>query len=241
MPGSGFQFSDVIQIAGVIDRREAGMVAACGVDLVGIPLRIASGREDLTEDDARDVIGGLDCGTRGVVITYLADAGEIAGLCRKMGTPIVQVHGDIPIDMLAQLKDIDPDLIVIKSLIVRGDNLSQLMALVDDTAPFVEAYITDTFDPASGACGATGRVHDWRVSRAVVEYSPKPVMLAGGLNPDNVRRAILEVGPAGVDAHNGVEDSGGRKSRTLVERFVAEARAAFAARRRGKQNEGEAR
>jgi phosphoribosylanthranilate isomerase len=52
-------------------------------------------------------------------------------------------------------------------------------------------------------------------------------MLAGGLNPSNVRAAIRAVGPAAVDAHTGVEGPNGRKSRILVERFVSEARCGF--------------
>jgi hypothetical protein len=53
------------------------------------------------------------------------------------------------------------------------------------------------------ASGATGKTHDWRVSRRLVEVADKPVILAGGLNPENVKRAILEVRPAGVDSHSG--------------------------------------
>jgi phosphoribosylanthranilate isomerase len=62
-------------------------------------------------------------------------------------------------------------------------------------------------------------------------------VLAGGLTPGNVRRAILAVGPAAVDAHTGVEGPDGRKRPELVSRFVAEARAGFAragSRRRGR-------
>jgi phosphoribosylanthranilate isomerase len=53
------------------------------------------------------------------------------------------------------------------------------------------------------------------------------VILAGGLNPQNVRRAILQVRPAGVDAHTGVENAAGRKDPAKVEKFVFEARAGF--------------
>jgi phosphoribosylanthranilate isomerase len=61
-----------------------------------------------------------------------------------------------------------------------------------------------------------------------VERSDRPVILAGGLTPENVRQAIAEVRPAGVDAHTGVEDSTGRKSREKVLKFLSEAREAFA-------------
>jgi phosphoribosylanthranilate isomerase len=57
--------------------------------------------------------------------------------------------------------------------------------------------------------------------------SDRPVILAGGLDADNVRRAVLEVRPAGVDSHTGVEEGSGRKSRRKVEEFVTEAEAGF--------------
>ena len=93
----------------------------------------------------------------------------------------------------------------------------------------MDAFITDSFDPDTGAIGATGKVHDWQVSARLVDLSPRPVILAGGLNPDNVRNAIIQVRPAGVDVHTGIEGSDGRKRRDLVERFVAEAQAGFEA------------
>lgn len=58
--------------------------------------------------------------------------------------------------------------------------------------------------------------------------STRPVILAGGLTPENVKRAILEVRPAGVDSHTGVEDFPGRKSREKIQKFLSEAYAAFA-------------
>src|SRR4030095_10716833 len=100
--------------------------------------------------------------------------------------------------------------------------------MVRDLSPFVDAFITDTFDPKTGASGATGKTHDWRVSRRLVELADRPIILAGGLTPDNVKRAILEVRPAGVDSHTGVEDSTSRKSREKVKKFFSENNYAFA-------------
>jgi phosphoribosylanthranilate isomerase len=105
--------------------------------------------------------------------------------------------------------------------------IEKLLELVTHTTLYVDAYITDTFDPPTGASGATGKNHDWRVSRQLVRQSPRPVILAGGLNPGNVRDAILAVRPAGVDAHTGLEDVSGRKSEERVRKFVSEAQEAF--------------
>jgi phosphoribosylanthranilate isomerase len=118
---------------------------------------------------------------------------------------------------------------VIKSLVVGLRDPAALEVEAERLAPWVDAFITDTFDPATGATGATGRTHDWSVSRRLVECLPRPVVLAGGLTPENVAEAIRQVRPAGVDSHTGVEGADGRKSRDKVMRFVAAARAAFAA------------
>ena len=106
---------------------------------------------------------------------------------------------------------------------------TELEAEVTAFAPHVDGFITDTFDPATGASGATGKTHDRAVSRRLVELSPRPVILAGGLTPENVGRAIRTVRPAGVDVHTGVEDRNGRKDPRRVRAFVAEAEEAFAA------------
>jgi phosphoribosylanthranilate isomerase len=217
----------LIQIAGVIDATEAQLLQQCGIRYLGFPLRLPVHREDLTEEEAAAIIRSLAPPVFGVLITYLDEASEIAAFCHALGAPIVQIHGDIERDELKRLKTLDPDLIIIKSLVIGMRDDRALEAMVCELSPFVDAFITDSFDPKTGASGATGKTHDWRVSRRLVEVADKPVILAGGLNPENVKRAILEVRPAGVDSHTGVEDSSGRKSREKVQKFLSEACEAF--------------
>jgi phosphoribosylanthranilate isomerase len=218
---------NLIQIAGVIDAAEAQMLQRCGVRYLGFPLRLPVHREDLTEREAAAIIRSLRPPVFGVLITYLYEATEIAAFCHALGAPIVQIHGDIDRDELKRLKSLDPNLTVIKSLVVGMSDHKVLEATLRKLSPFVDAFITDTFDPKTGASGATGKTHDWRLSRRLVELADRPIILAGGLTPENVKRAILEVGPTGVDSHTGVEDSTGRKSREKVQKFLSEANEAF--------------
>jgi len=218
---------NLIQIAGVIDAAEAQMLQQCGVRYLGFPLRLAVHRADLTESEASNLIRRLVPPVFGVLITYIDEANEITAFCHALGARIVQLHGQIVRNELKRLKTLDPALTVIKSLVVGMHDEKTLEAMVNELSPFVDAFITDTFDPKTGASGATGKTHDWRVSRRLVEFSDRPVILAGGLTPENVKRAILEVRPAGVDSHTGVEDSTGRKCRERVEQFLSEAYEAF--------------
>jgi phosphoribosylanthranilate isomerase len=218
----------LIQVAGVIDAAEAAMLTECGVDWLGFPLRLPINKEDLTEEAAAEVIDGIESPHRAVVITYESDAVTIIDFCEKLGAKTVQLHGRVPADELHVLKEMRPDLFVVKSLIVRSGNLRELIELVEESYEWVDMFITDTFNPNTGAEGATGLVHDWHDSAELVRLSPRPVILAGGLTPDNVAAAIDLVQPSGVDAHTALEDSAGRKERSKVTRFVGNARQAFA-------------
>ncbi|HOW96352.1 MAG TPA: phosphoribosylanthranilate isomerase [Kiritimatiellia bacterium] len=217
-----------IQIAGVIDRAEAELLVRLGATHLGFPLRLPVHKEDLSEAAASEIIRRLPPTCPGVLITYLERADEVVEFCRQLGARHVQLHGGLAPDQAARLRERDPGLFVIKSLVVRPDNVGALVAQVRELDPFVDAYITDTFDPRTGASGATGKTHDWAVSVELVKLSARPVILAGGMRPGNVREAVRRVRPAGVDAHTGVEGPDGRKDGALVRRFIEEARLGFA-------------
>jgi len=224
---NAMEITDFIQVAGVRDRAEADLLVQCGVRYLGFPLRLPIHQEDLSEQAAASIIRSLTPPTHGVLITYLHQAAGIVEFCTSLGVSLVQLHGEIEATELRSIKEHHPGLAIIKSLVIGRHPIEHLLKLVEHTASYVDAYITDTFDPQTGASGATGKTHDWRVSRQLVRHSPRPVILAGGLNPSNVRDAILAVRPAGVDAHTGLEDVSGRKSEEKVKKFIGAAQAAF--------------
>ncbi|MDX1570020.1 MAG: phosphoribosylanthranilate isomerase [Xanthomonadales bacterium] len=216
----------LVQVAGIIDLAEAELVADAGATHLGFPLRLPDGREDLSENEAAEIGRRVAGRATPVLITYLDRANEIAAFCDEVGFTTVQLHGPIPAEELGQLREMRPDLVLWKALVVGVGSTADLLAQVRRCTPWVDAFITDTYDPATGRRGATGRVHDWTVSARLVAASPHPVVLAGGLTPDNVADAVRAVRPAGVDAHSGLEARDGRKSRDLVEAFVRNARGA---------------
>lgn len=226
-PASDGRPGGLIQVAGVVDAEEAAMLTRLGVDWLGFPLRLTVNAADLTEAEAADVIAGVAPPHRAVLITYESAAADILDFCAQLRVRAVQLHGDVPVAELRAVKAADPGLFVVKSLVVRGADERRLAEMVERTHQYVDMYITDTFDPATGAEGATGLTHDWRISADLVRHSPRPIMLAGGLTPANVGAAIERVRPAGVDAHTGLEGPNGRKDPDQVRRFVAAARAAF--------------
>ncbi len=220
-------WKNFIQIAGVKNAKEAEMLIESGVKFIGFPLRLTVNAEDTTEEEAKEIITKIKDKASPVLITYLSEANEIKDFSEYLGIKIVQLHGDITIEELQKLNEISPDLIVIKSLVIGKSDFSLIIRTVEELSPYVNAFITDTFNPATGAEGATGLTHDWELSKKIVEVSSRPVILAGGLMPANVKEAILKVKPAGVDSHTGVEDENGNKDLAKVKEFVFLANQAF--------------
>ncbi len=219
----------IIQVAGVRSLAEARMLARAGASHVGIPLRLDVHAPDVSEEEAAAIVRGLAGSVETVCITYAADPEELAGLAGFLGVGGLQLHGPVDLEAVARLRGLRPGLFLIKSLVLAPGREEGLLRDVERFAPLVDAFLTDTFDPATGASGATGKVHDWAASRRLAAASPRPLILAGGLTPANVARAVRAVRPAGVDAHTGLEDAAGNKDEELVRAFVREARAAFAA------------
>ena len=214
----------LVQVAGIRSPGEASMLLDCGVDLLGFPLRLPVHAPDTSEEAARDIIekaGPARC----VLVTYEEDPDKLVDLCRFLNVSTVQIHADVPPDILARIKA-RSSLSIFKSYVVGREAVGP-ERFVQAYSPVCDAFITDTFDPSTGARGATGQVHDWAVSAELVRRSLRPVILAGGLTPANVRGAINAVCPAAVDVHTGVEGPDGSKDPELVRAFVREARAGF--------------
>ncbi|MCF6271386.1 MAG: phosphoribosylanthranilate isomerase [Melioribacteraceae bacterium] len=220
-------FNKFIQIAGILDKTEAEMLIKCGVNYLGFPLRLPVNKEDISELDAGKIIKSLIPPNYGILITYLNLSEDIIKFCKELGCTIIQLHGVIETSELVKLKSNFPELKIIKSLVTGKYSVDELKNIIDEQSEFVDAFITDTYNPTTGATGATGLTHDWEISSELVEYSLKPIILAGGLNSENVYDAIIKVKPAGVDSHTGVEDAEGRKDMKKVEHFLFESMRAF--------------
>jgi phosphoribosylanthranilate isomerase len=217
----------IIQIAGIVDQQEADDLIALGIHWLGFPLRLPVNKEDISEEETAKIIKTFPKNIQAVIITYQNNAQEINQFCQEMGSNTIQLHGEISTEELTKLRKIAPKLTIFKSLVTGKNSLENLITIIKNTENLVDAYITDSYNPKTGATGATGLTHDWELSRALVKASSKPVILAGGLNEKNVYDAIITVKPAGVDTHTGIEDSNGRKNLEKTKLFLTESKRAF--------------
>jgi phosphoribosylanthranilate isomerase len=216
-----------IQIAGVSSLAEALFCREVGIDAVGFTLELPHGPHDgLTTDKAAAIIRQLPNGLLPVIITYVNTAQSALRLIVDTGGRAIQFHGGIAETELKIFRGLCLQVRTIGRVTVSGEE--SLKAAESFKPPLWDAIILDSLDPATGRIGATGRTHDWSVSARIVRAASVPVILAGGLNPENVHEAILTVRPHGVDAHTSVENPDGTRNFTKIRDFAASCPAAFA-------------
>ena len=207
-----------VQIAGVSSFEEAEFIAACGGDAIGLTLRLPGGIHDgLTEPKARSIVAAMPPFVSCVAITYVDNPRDAIDLCRTLGVDALQLHGEFPERQIDMVRAALPHLKIIRAVIVTGEDAVARAQMMQNR---VDAIILDSYDPATGRRGATGLVHDWRLSRRIVEAVRKPVILAGGLTADNVADAIAQVRPWAVDVHTGVERADGSRDFDEIRRFI---------------------
>ena len=136
---------------------------------------------------------------------------------------LVRAADEMPPELLASPRDeLGPISLMLTVPVLNEASLTQAQNL-SEAADYL---LLDSAHPQSGQVGATGLVHDWALSRRIVESCSTPSILAGGLGPANVREAIEAVRPYGVDSetHTSRDDDRRRKDPEKVRLFIEWAR-----------------
>lgn len=215
-----------VQVAGVSTLHEALFCKRVGVDALGFTLGLPTGsHDDLTPEKAREIILQLTPEVLPVLITYIDTAPDASSLALQLGARAVQFHGNITDSEVRVFRHACPHVKTIGRVTVVNEK--SIAAAASYQPPLWDAIILDSFDPATGRTGATGRTHDWTISAQIAAVSKVPVILAGGLTPENVAQAIAMVRPSGVDAHTGLENIDGTRSFFKIRRFAEAALEAF--------------
>lgn len=212
-----------IKICGVTRPEDAAHAVACGADAIGINLYPGSPRF-VQADLAREIIRAVADRVEVVGVFVNQSPETIVSLCGRLGIRRVQLHGDETPGDASRIP-------FWRIKAVHADRTADLPALL---AYPCEAFLLDA--GGKGAYGGTGRELAWGelgdrfpgiAGASDPEVGRKPWILAGGLTPSNVERAILAARPSGVDVASGVESSPGRKDPGKVKMFIERAKAGF--------------
>lgn len=194
-----------VKICGITNLADARHAVACGADALGFVFHPGSPRY-VAPETVREIIAALPPLLTSVGLFVNQPPARMLETARFCGLDVLQLHGDEPPESCSL-----PPYRVIKALRVRGaESLDQ-----HDKYP-VAALLLDAWVP--GEYGGTGQVFDWPLAAEVARS--RPVILAGGLTPDNVAAAVGAVRPYAVDVSSGVEAAPGRKDPDKVAAFI---------------------
>jgi phosphoribosylanthranilate isomerase len=188
-----------VKICGITNWVDAKAALDAGASALGFNFFPASQRY-ITPVEARKIARRMPRRASAVGVFVDEPVKRILEIARAAGIDLIQLHGDEGPETAHALR---PRYLVIKAFRVRrGFRLGRLGQYGD-----AAAFLLDGF--RARRHGGTGRTFDWRIAREAKRYGP--ILLAGGITPENAARAILEVQPFGIDVASGVEARPGKK------------------------------
>ena len=184
-----------------------------GVDALGFIFAKKSPRY-VTPEFASELIDTLPPFISRVGVFVDTDLDQVKKIVANAGLTQVQLHGNESVDYCRELKKWNRGLTVCKSFLVGPEGMEQSLTPYYSV---IDCILFDTY--VKGKDGGTGQTFDWdMLDRQSVDV---PMILAGGLNPDNVGEAIKKTAPYAVDVNSGVEDRPGEKNHDLLARLIA--------------------
>jgi phosphoribosylanthranilate isomerase len=228
-----------IKICGIRTSEEIELAARYGADAVGFITEVpVESPRNLDSGTAYSLVSEVPRCLDSVLVIMPENSARGLELIEKVRPDIVQIHSKLPLSDFELIKE-KTNIPIIKTLFIaerdetsveKVENstlvfdLLEQVSLLEETA-VVDSILLDT--GKSGKPGGTGCVHDWTLSRRIVDETRLPIILAGGLKPENVQEAIKAVSPYAVDTASGVE-AFGKKDYLKIKSFIEEVRCANA-------------
>jgi len=196
-----------IKVCGITDYGDLAHAVSAGVDGLGFIFAEKSSRR-IEPEKARELIKAVPPFVDAVGVFVNEDPDIVTDIIKYCGLTMVQLHGQENVDYCRLMP-----VRILKSFAVKKDTDGAEMAAYADVAA---GYLLDTYH--SSMAGGTGSSFDWNLVEGL--HVPGPVLLAGGLGPDNVEEAISVARPFAVDVNSGVEKSPGRKDHQKITALV---------------------
>ena len=214
-----------IKICCIQSEAEARLAIAQGGDALGLVGTMPSGPGPIDDKLIARVAARVPPPIATFLLTSETEADAIIAHARRCRTNTLQLVDRVADEVYPQLRQALPGIKLVQVIHVAGE---ESVAEAVAAAAHADAVLLDSGRPhaAIRVLGGTGRVHDWAVSRQIVEAAPCPVFLAGGLRADNVGAAIATVRPFGVDICTGVRRPDYSLDPERLEPFVAAVAAA---------------
>jgi phosphoribosylanthranilate isomerase len=196
-----------VKICCMASIEEAWLAIELGASAVGLVSEMPSGPGVISENLIHEIAVRLPPAIGSFLLTCKQDISAIVEQQKRLRVNTIQICDRLKAGSHQELRAALPGISLVQVIhVTDAESLDEAAAV----APFVDAILLDSGNQSLPVkeLGGTGRTHDWTLSRRVREIVDVPVFLAGGLNSNNVGRAIKEVGPFGVDVCSGVRSDG---------------------------------
>lgn len=211
-----------VKICGIKTERDLVMALNAGVDAAGFITEVpVDSPRKISLAEASRLISKVPVFVTSVLVIMPENAEQAVRMIQAARPTAVQVHNALGIPELKKIKETGVKLIKTVPVSRQADAV-MLMKQISELHGIVDAVLLDTMH--DGSSGGTGVPHNWEISSEIVLHSGMPVILAGGLKPENVTDAIRTVRPHAVDTASGVETDG-KKDEKKVIAFIKNARA----------------
>ena len=204
-----------VKICGFTDPADLRAAIEAGADAVGIisAVSVDTPRE-VDRGTAAELVADVPPFVTATLVTMPEDANHAVDLIRAIRPDAIQLHGEFSADDIGYIRAETG----IKVIPVVDHADTDRAHELDEAA---DAILVDS--TREDGAGGTGETHDWDATADLAETLTSPVILAGGLTPDNVAEAVRTAAPFAVDVASGVERDPGRKDHTALATFVQNA------------------
>lgn len=208
-----------VKVCGTATVADLACAIAAGADAVGFLMGVTHTTQDAVScAEAAAMVAMMPPFVVPVAVTHLQKPGDLIRIVEESHCTTLQIQDMVTIDVVAEVRDALPYLCIVKAVHVMD---ASAIASATYFAEAADAILLDT--RTADRIGGTGIPHDWNISAAIVAAVDVPVILAGGLTPENVGEAVRRVRPYAVDVHTGVKRDGVRDAeRTMA--FVRNAK-----------------
>lgn len=196
-----------IKICCIQSVEEAQTAIRYGASALGLVGEMPSGPGVITDELIYQISRRMPPPISTFLLTSETHAGKIIAHHRKTLTSAIQIVDAVSSDTYASLREAIPAIKLVQVVHVINDKSVDEAVQVSE---MVDAILLDSGNPNLKVkeLGGTGRIHNWKLSNLIRRKVKVPVFLAGGLTPENVKLALEEVEPFGIDVCNGVRTNG---------------------------------
>jgi len=218
----------IVQIYTVQSPEEGLALVDCRVDHIGITPSDHGLPGELSNERAAEIFAAIGNRAVKVALTVDSDLQKIVEMVTTVKPDILHLCGDLKLvtpGKVVELRGLLPGMRIMQAIPVMDASALQIAKDYESVSDY---FILDSYSPQIGGIGAAGFTHDWSISRAIVQQARIPVILAGGLGPENVADAIQQVHPWAVDSLTKTNEVLGegmfRKDLEKVRKFVENAK-----------------